>query len=426
MTFLSLGRAPLAARDRRWKNLPSDRSYDLSRWTGSMRDKGEILVGADTDILFTPFDAGGLTLRNRFVMAPMTRNFSPGGIPSPGVADYYRRRAAADVGLIVTEGVGVDHPAALGRESVGGGASPVLHGETALARWREVVAAVHEEGGKIVPQLWHQGVIRAPGTGYHPEAPSARPSGTWGPTEGAMVPPNYLELVRQDTAPLTESEIGDIIAGFARSAANARAVGFDGVALHGAHGYLIDSFFWQQTNRRADGWGGDLPARARFAAEVIRAVRAATAPDFPIVFRFSQWKLQDYDARIAATPAELEALLAPLVDAGVDVLDASTRIFTRPAFEGSDLGLAGWAKKLTGKPTMAVGGVGLDKDLQSSFAQPTVMTDNLALVAERVAKGEFDLVGVGRALLMDAQWVRRMREGQAVNPFRLEAYGSLD
>lgn len=380
-----------------------------------------------TGILYTPFEAGRLKLRNRFVMAPMTRNFSPGGVPSDGVADYYRRRAEGNVGLIVTEGIGVDHPAALGRESVGGGtASPVLHGEAALNRWREVIAGVHAAGGLIVPQLWHQGAIRAPGTGYHPEAPSARPSGTWGPTEKAMVPPDYLDLVREDTAPLIDSEIADIIAGFARSAHNAMAVGFDGVALHGAHGYLIDSFLWHQTNLRQDKWGGNASARARFGAEVVRAIRAVTSPDFPIVFRFSQWKLQDYSARIAESASELEAVLTPLADAGVDIFDASTRVFTTPAFEGSELGLAGWAKKLTGKPTIAVGGVGLDKDLQSSFAQPTIMVDNLAQVAERVERGEFDLIGVGRALLMDAQWVSKTRRGQPVNPFRLEAYASLD
>ena len=382
-------------------------------------------MGIDTGILFQPFETGGLHLRNRFVMAPMTRNFSPGGIPSDGVAAYYRRRAEADVGLIVTEGIGVDHPSALGQESMGGGASPVLHGDAALAKWREIVAGVHQAGGIIVPQLWHQGVIRVPGTGYHPEVPSARPSGIWGPFDGAMVPPDYLQLVREPTAPLTENEIADIIAAFARSAANAKAVGFDGVALHGAHGYLIDSFLWAQTNLRDDGWGGDGPSRARFAAEVVRAVRAATAPDFPIIFRFSQWKLQDYGARNVATPAELEAMLAPIVDAGVDIMDVSTRIWSTPAFEGSDLSLAGWVKKLTGKPAIAVGGVGLSKDLQSSFAQPTVMTNNLPLVAERLASGEFDLVGVGRALLMDPHWVQRMRSGTEVSPFRLEAYASL-
>lgn len=383
-------------------------------------------MAGDKEILYTPFKSGPLHLRNRFVMAPMSRNFSPNGAPSEGVADYYRRRAEADVGLIVTEGVGVDHPAALGRESTGSCASPVLHGEQALAGWREVVESVHGAGGLIVPQLWHQGVIRVPGTGYHPQAPSARPSGIWGPMEKAMVPPDYLDLVRAPTTPLSDSEIGDIIAAFGRSAANARSVGFDGVMLHGAHGYLIDSFLWRHTNLRTDRWGGIAATRSRFAAEVVRAVRAATAPDFSIIFRFSQWKLQDYEARNAETPAELEAMLAPIADAGVDIFDASTRIFSAPAFADSDMGLAGWTKRLTGKPTIAVGGVGLSRDLQSSFVQPTVMTDNLALVAARMARGEFDLIAAGRALLMDAQWVSKMRDGRDPNPFRLDAFATLD
>ena len=383
-------------------------------------------MAVDKKILFTPFKSGPLHLRNRFVMAPMTRNFSPGGVPSEGMAGYYRRRAEADVGLIFTGGVGVDHPAALGRDTTGGDASPVLHGQPALARWREIVEGVHEAGGMIVPQLWHQGVIRAPGTGYHPEALSARPSGIWGPIERAMAPPDYLDLVRAPTTPLSDSEIGDIIAAFGRSAANARSVGFDGIALHGAHGYLIDSFLWRHTNLRTDRWGGDAAARAHFAAELVRTVRAATAPDFPIIFRFSQWKLQDYEGRNADTPAELEAMLAPIVDAGVDIFDASTRIFSAPAFAESDLGLAGWIKRVTGKPTIAVGGVGLDQDLQSSFVQPTVMTDNLELVGERMAQGEFDLIAVGRALLADAQWVCKMRDGRDPDPFRVDAYATLD
>ncbi|MPS67331.1 MAG: NADH:flavin oxidoreductase [Novosphingobium sp.] len=378
------------------------------------------------EVLFRPCEVGPLALPNRFVMAPMTRNFSPDGIPSDGVADYYRRRADAEVGLIVTEGIGVDHPAAVGRETMGGGASPVMHGVAALARWRAVVDGVHAAGGKIIPQLWHQGVIRVPGTGYHPDTPSARPSGIWGPLDKAMVSPEYLELVREPTAPLTDNEIGDIIAGFARSAANARDAGFDGIALHGAHGYLIDSFLWGETNLRTDRWGGTLSDRARLAAELVRAVRAATAPDFPIMFRYSQWKLQDYEARNAQTPDELESLLTPIAEAGVDLFDVSTRVFSAPAFDGSDLSLAGWVKRLTGRPTIAVGGVGLSRDLQTSFAQRTVMTNNLPLVAERLAKGEFDLVAVGRALLMDPQWVCKMRKGESVKPFRLEAYGSLD
>lgn len=378
------------------------------------------------DALFTPFDLGPLTLRNRFVMSPMTRNFSPGGVPGENVAAYYRRRAEADVGLIVTEGIGVDHPSATGAGSMNERDTPVLHGAAAVAGWRRVVEAVHAAGGRIFPQLWHMGPIRLPGTGAAPDVPSARPSGTWGPTDRAMLSPAYLDQVSAETAPLTDSEIGDIVAGYARSAASAHQAGFDGIAIHGAHGYLVDSFLWPLTNRRDDRWGGDMLRRTAFAVAVVRAIRAATAPGFPIMFRFSQWKLQDYGARNAETPAELEALLGPIADAGVDIFDASTRIFSTPAFAGSDMGLAGWAKRLTGKPSMTVGGIGFSRDLQSSFVEETQSINNLDAVVARFERQEFDLVAVGRGLLMDAQWVRKIRSGAPLNPFRLEAYATLD
>ncbi len=380
---------------------------------------------AAIDPLLTPFALRGLTLRNRIVMSPMTRNFSPGGVPNAAVAAYYRRRAAAEVGLIITEGVGIDHPASIGAGSMNEHDIPVLHGD-AVAGWRGVVDAVHAAGGAIMPQLWHMGAIRRAGTGDHPDAASMRPSGIWGPTGSAMLPPAYLAEMAVPTAPMSDRDIADVIAGYGRSAANAKRAGFDGVAIHGAHGYLIDSFFWSATNMRTDRWGGSIARRAAFGVEVVRAIRAAIGPDLPIVFRFSQWKLQDYAAQIAQTPDELAELLVPLAEAGVDLFDASTRVFSAPAFAGSPMGLAGWAKQVSGRPVMAVGSVGISRDLQTSFMQETGLIDNLALVTERFARGEFDLVAVGRALLMDPEWVVKMRTGGALQPFRLQAYATLD
>ena len=352
--------------------------------------------------LFTPFNCGPLTLRNRFAMSPMTRNHSPGGVPGADVAAYYTRRALAEVGLIVTEGVGVDHPSAIGHGTMGEENVPVMHGDAALAGWRKVIEQVHAAGGKIVPQLWHMGGLRTAGTPPFPDVASMSP------------------------ATMSEAEIAEIVAAFARSAANARAAGFDGIALHGGHGYLLDAFLWAGTNHRDDAWGGDLLRRTRFAAEVVRAVRAAVGPDFPIFYRLSQWKLQDYDARLAETPEELAAIVAALVDAGVDIFDVSTRVFSVPAFAGSDRGLAGWVRHLSGKPTMTVGGIGFDKELAASFAQPTHAIDNLPEVLRRFEANEFDLVATGRALLMDPAWVLKARAGEPFAPFRLEAYGALD
>ena len=369
--------------------------------------------------LFSPLALRSLTIRNRIVMAPMTRNFSPHGIPGENVAAYYRRRAEGDVGLIVTEGVGIDHPAALGDAGLLETNVPHLHGDEALAGWRRVVRDVHAAGGAILPQLWHQGVLRKAGTGPHPDAPSCRPSGLWGPIG------RTTSLASEDggefstpTAPMTETEIADVIAAYGRSAANAMAVGFDGIAIHGAHGYLPDNFLWAETNRRTDRWGGDISRRSAFAAEVVRTIRRVIGPDKPIVFRFSQWKQQDFKARLATTPEELEAVLTPLAEAGVDVFDASVRYFNRAEFEGSELNLAGWARKITGKLSMTVGGVGLNKGMYDSKREGGAGSGhNFAPLMERFSRGEFDLVAVGRSLLHDPQWTRKVRAGEALLPY---------
>jgi 2,4-dienoyl-CoA reductase-like NADH-dependent reductase (Old Yellow Enzyme family) len=208
-----------------------------------------------------------------------------------------------------------------------------------------------------------------------------------------------------------------VIAAYGRSAANAVAVGFDGIAIHGAHGYLPDAFLWAETNRRTDRWGGDHVARTCFAVELVRAIRAAIGPAKPIVFRFSQWKQQDFKARLADTPAQLGEILGPIADAGVDVFDASTRYFDTPAFADSPLNLAGWAKKLTGRLAMTVGGVGLDKGMYDTVKEGGRTTLNLDRLNARLAAGEFDLVGVGRSILNDPAWAHKVRTGEPPAPF---------
>ena len=385
-------------------------------------------MAVDTSPLFEPLRIGEqITLKNRIVMAPMTRNRSPDGVPGPDVAAYYRRRAENDVALIVTEGVAVAHPSATGDAGLAEFAIPEMFGDAALDAWRHVVAEVHAAGGVIFPQLWHQGVMRREGSGRYPGAPSMRPSGIWGPSgRHTSSGEAYLAEMAEPTRPMTDGEIADVIAAFAESAAAANSVGFDGIALHGAHGYLFDTFFWEETNRRRDHFGGDIVGRSRFATEVVRAIRATVGPGLPIMFRFSQWKQQDFDARVAGTPAELERWLGVLVDAGVDILDPSTRVFDAPAFEGSDLSLAGWTRKLTGKPTMAVGSIGLEKDL---YAQMTpgraIAASNLDRVMARFEHGEFDLVGVGRAMIADPAWAVRARGGTPFKPYTLEDLATL-
>ena len=366
---------------------------------------------APVKALFEPFRLGNLELPTRVVMAPMTRSFSPGGVPNSKVIEYYRRRAAAGVGLIITEGTTVNHPAANGFPNV-----PRFYGEDALAGWKKVVDAVHAEGGRIVPQLWHVGNVRKLGTEPDGDVPG------YGPME-------KLKDGKEVVHGMTQADIDNVIAAFAQAARDAQSIGMDGVEIHGAHGYLVDQFFWEGSNQRTDGYGGSLANRSRFAIELIKAVRAAVGPDFPIILRFSQWKQQDYSARLVQTPEALGEFLQPLSDAGVDIFHCSTRRFWEPEFDGSDLNLAGWTRKLTGKPTITVGSVGLDGE----FLQFMVNTDKVAKPADlgalltRLNNQEFDLVAVGRALLVDPEWAVKVRDGhqEDILPFSREALMKL-
>jgi 2,4-dienoyl-CoA reductase-like NADH-dependent reductase (Old Yellow Enzyme family) len=351
------------------------------------------------DALFQPFSFKGLHLPNRIVMAPMTRSMSPGGVATPEVAAYYARRAGAEVGLIVSEGTGVERAVSVTSPNI-----PRFHGEAELAAWKSVIDGVHAAGGKMAPQLWHVGAI--PGRGddaAHPDDHDS-PSGLTAPG----VPHG---------APMSDADVADTIEAFATAAGDAQRLGFDAVELHGAHGYLIDQFFWEGTNQRDDAFGGPTIAeRSRFAAGIIAAVRAAVGPDFPLIIRISQWKQQDFAVRVAATPQEMETWLTTLVDAGADIIHCSQRRFWEPEFPedsgGSDLNFAGWAKKLTGVPTIAVGSVGLTGEFIASYGGEASKPASLDELLRRLDRGDFDLVGVGRALLQDPQWAVKVHEGR--------------
>ncbi|AIQ48592.1 1,2-oxophytodienoate reductase [Paenibacillus sp. FSL R7-0273] len=350
------------------------------------------------DFLFKPFSLANLIVPTRIAMAPMTREFSPNGIPDANVAAYYRRRAENGVGLIITEGTAIDHPAAVSHQDI-----PKFYGEEALKGWKKVVDEVHEAGGRIIPQLWHVGGARKVGDRPNAEALPVSPSG-------------YDLFGNKVTEPLSTNEISQIIFSYAKAASDAKEIGFDGIEIHGAHGYLIDQFFWKETNLRTDRYGGDIVGRTTFAKEIVEACREAVGPEFMIVFRFSQWKLGDYEAKLAYHSGELQQLLQPISEAGVDVFHASTRRIWEPAFsdESDTLNLAAWIKKLTGKPTIAVGSVGLDHAFmfESEAANEKTVFENLDKVISKMQNHEFDLIAVGRALLADPEWAVKFKNGQ--------------
>lgn len=358
--------------------------------------------------LFASATIAGIALNNRLVMAPMTRRMSPGGVPGPEVAAYYRRRAEGGVGLIITEGTGIADPAALAEANV-----PEFHGAS-LGGWAQVVAEVQAGGARIFPQLWHVGSARRSAQTARPDVSAVSPSGLFSPDE-----PNGEAL--------SEVRIAAIIAAYSDAAEAAQRIGCDGIELHFAHGYLVDQFLWGPTNRRKDKWG---ETRWLMAREVVAACRRAVGPDFPICLRFSQWKQQDYAARLFETPDELEAFLAPMIDAGANIFHCSARRFWEPEFRGSAMNLAGWTKRLSGKPVITVGSVGLDSDFLTTRVgdDPSADAARLGRLEDMLACDEVDLVAVGRALIGDAQWGEKVREGRldAIRPFTRTDLASLD
>ena len=212
---------------------------------------------------------------------------------------------------------------------------------------------------------------------------------------------------------MSRGDIAGTIRAYGEAAAAAVRLGFEGIEIHGAHGYLPDQFLWAPTNRRDDGYGGDLRGRLRFALEVVHECRRRAGEDALISWRLSQWKQLDYAARIATTPAELAQIVQPLAEAGVDVFHCSTRRYWEAAFEGSTLGLAGWVRQLSGRPTIAVGSVTLGNDFKSEFGKQraTVVPEQVEDLERRLEAGEFDLVAIGRALLANPDWVKIVSAG---------------
>ena len=363
--------------------------------------------------LFDPQIFGNKTSKNRIVMAPMTRKRSPNGIPDSNVVDYYTRRGNGGVGLIFTEGTYIDHPAAPAIESNSYQNIPHFFGKKALKGWEKVLKSVHKTGALIVPQLWHVGEVR--------KIISSKDN------ISGFGPRKIIEENKEVVKRMVSKDFYEVTKSFAKSAKHAKEMGFDGVAIHGAHGYLFDQFFWKQINKRTDQYGNSISNRVRFACDVINEIRNSVGKGFPIVFRFSQWKMNDYEARILESSSDLKIFLSELVNAGVDYFDVSTRRFWSPAFDNSEKSLVSLTRKLSQKPSIAVGSVGLDQPHHSKYFRNKLDIDanvtNLELVVKALNRDDFDFVAVGRAILSDHEWPNKVKENKfnSIKPFLRES-----
>ena len=358
--------------------------------------------------LFSEFDMSGLRLRNRVVMAPMTREFSPNGVPNDYAPTYYSKRAAGGVGLIITEGVEISHEASSAYPNC-----PNLQSDESKKMWEKIINEVHKNHSSIFCQLWHCGGVRKLGMPPDPKIPGFTPSGL------------VKEGGKKVAYEMTLEDIQELIQIYANDAKICQELGFDGVEIHGAHGYLIDNFLWGGTNIREDSYGGSIQKRSQFVSDIIKAVKENVDDQFIVGLRFSQWKQHDFSAKLASTPDDLKKILMPPVEAGLDFLHSSMRRFWESEFEGSDENLAYWTKKISNIPTIGVGSVGLDSDFIDMTAPATPTSIDKAL--DDIKKQKYDLIAVGRALLSDYEWVVKMKEGRLndVIPYTKDALLNL-
>lgn len=371
----------------------------------SLMKKTTALCVREVETLFNPFNSRKIKLSSRVVMAPMIRNLAPDGVPTPEMAMYYRLRAERDVGLIITEPSAIDDPAAADDACM-----PLFYGGAALRGWKRICRAVHATNCKIVPLLCHVGMLR-PGVGDLPQSGDL-------PIGPSGINPITLEKTGEG---MSRQRIAEVCASFARAAFLAQQLGFDGVEIQGGQGCLIDQFLWKETNHRRDIYGGDIVGRARFACEVIHAVRKAVGRAFPILFRFSQWKKGHPQAQLVKTPLEMSELLQPLCAAGVDIFDCSENVHGGAAFAGSAFSLAAWIKLLSGKPVISGGAA-----WETPFRQEREAVHVQRLI-RLLRSGEVDLVSVGRGLLADAAWAEKTRHGREseIIPFTLRSLSRL-
>ena len=338
-----------------------------------------------SDLLFSEFKLGSLTLKNRIVMAPMTRSRSPNNVPADFVATYYSQRA--DAGLLITEGTSPS-PDGLGYARI-----PGLFNDAQQTAWKHVTDAVHAAGGRIFVQLMHTGRV-----GHELNLPvGAR---VIAPSAIALAGEMYTDAKGNQAHPvpvaMTEADIEKAIGEYVSSAQRAIAAGFDGVELHGANGYLIEQFLNTASNHRTDGWGGTVDGRVRFAVEIAQRTAKAIGGD-KVGIRLSPAGGNGAMVPDADTDAVYLRLMKEFRAAGlayVHVLDHSAMGGPKPKAE-------------------------LYAGMHEAFGGPFILCGNFDAARAEVAleekKGQ--LIAFGRPFLANPTLVKKLKTGQALRAF---------
>jgi 2,4-dienoyl-CoA reductase-like NADH-dependent reductase (Old Yellow Enzyme family) len=340
--------------------------------------------------LFSPATLGTVTLANRTVVSPMTRtSATDDGRATDVMGAYYAEYARGGWGLLVTEAIYIDE-----KHSQGYLRQPGIANDAQQDSWRPIVEAVHREGAPIFMQVFHAGALSQ---GNHWVDESIAPS---------PVTPKGAQAERYDGSgpyrtprQITRDEMDEVMAAFAAAARRAVEVGFDGVEVHGANGYLMDQFLTTYTNQRTDEYGGVIENRVRFHIDVMTAVRAAVDPAVPVGVRISQTKVNDLAYAWPGGDDDARLVFGKLGQIGNIFIDVSAHLGCAPVF-GTDKSLAGLGKRYSGLTQIANG----------KLHDPAE--------AERVlAETEGDFVAIAKGALADPAWPRKIAAGVEPIPF---------
>ncbi|MDQ0418879.1 N-ethylmaleimide reductase [Croceifilum oryzae] len=352
-----------------------------SIFEGTKINDGGSLGSIEDTKLFDPIQVGSWSLRNRIAMAPMTRCFANDetGVVGSEVVEYYRKRAADGIGLIITEGI-VISPRAKGNPGV-----PGIYTKEQIGSWKPVTEAVHKEGGTIIAQIWHVGRMshHELAGGQMPQAPSAIAA------KGDV--PRFRKPY--DTPEeMTLEDIQEVINQYAQAAKNAVEAGFDGVEIHGAHGYLIDQFTYEFANKRIDQYGGDLKKRLTFMKEVVQAVIEAVGADKTLL-RFSAFK-GDNPAYMWDNPEEaVKTFVEMFKEVGLTMIHPSTMDYTRVISDGKNFHQL--VRKYWDGIMVGVGSLN-PKEAEKSLQEGTI-----------------DVAAFGRPLIANPDFVHRLKQGES-------------
>lgn len=323
-------------------------------------------------LLDTPIKIGSLELKNRLVMPPMATSLaSEKGEITQKICDYYNEKSAGGyIGLVITEHSYVCEEGKVRKEQ------PSIAKDSDVEGLRLLVDIIHTNGSKVMAQINHAGGVANPQVTGYPASYSA----------SAVKMPKYPTV----PAEMTLQDIEKVIHDFAAAAARAKKAGFDGVEIHSAHGYLLNQFYSPLSNERTDAYGGNLENRLRLHTEIIRAVRSAVGPEYPIALRLGACDYMEGGSTVEDGVAAAKIL----EQAGIDLLDVSGGFcgYVHPGVQGQGYfqELTEAIKKVVSIPVILTGGI------TEPTAAETLLQDNKA-----------DLIGVGRAILKDSSWAKK-------------------